>query len=328
MTSTLLVTGASGFIGSHVTRAARDAGWRVVALVRPTTERAGRASFEGETRAGDLRDEKSLERALEGVDAVVHLAGLTRAKSRKEFFDANAGGVARLVRAARRTAPRLKRFVYVSSLAAGGPSLDGRPVREDDPPRPVSDYGRSKLAGEEELRREAGELPWTIVRPPIVYGPEERDLFEIFKAARGGFVPVVGSGAERYSILHGEDLARLLVSTLGRERGAGKIYYAAEPDTYTHRELIGHCAAAVGATPRLLPVPRWLACVVAAGGSAVAPFRRRPPLITLGKLPEVLAPGWTCDASAAARDFDFAPRYRLPEGARATADWYREKGWL
>lgn len=325
---TALVTGATGFIGSHVAAAATAAGFDVVALVRGATDRAGRVAFPGEVRRGDLADEASLDAAVAGVDTVFHLAGLTRARDEAAFMDANAEGVARLVRACRRSAPGLRRFVYVSSLAAGGPSAAGRPVVESDPPAPVSAYGRSKLAGEVRLREEAGALPWTVVRPPIVYGPEERDVLELFRAARRGFVPCVGTGEERYSVVYGPDLAQGIVAAALAPAAAGRTYYVAERADYSQHELAAHFGAAVGRSARVLALPRWLGRLAAAGGSALKPFLRRPPLLTLDKLPEVLAPGWSCSPAAAERDFGFVARTPLAEGARATAAWYRERGWL
>lgn len=326
--SRALVTGATGFIGSHVARLAAAQGYDVFALVRPRSDRARRAAFAGPVREGNLDDEASLREAVRGMDVVFHLAGATRAKNEAAFFDANAEGVARLVRACRASAEGLRRFVYVSSLAAAGPSGSGRRVLESDPPQPVSAYGRSKLAGEARLAECAGPLPWTIVRPPMVYGPEDQDFLQLFKAARSGFMPCLGSGEERYSIVHGEDLARGILLAAGSAAAVGRTYYLAEPVDYAQREIFALLGAAVGRTPRLIRLPRWLGYVAAGLGSALKPFRKRPPLLTLDKLPEVLAPGWACDVSAAERDFGFRTEIALPEGAVRTAAWFKERGLL
>ncbi len=323
-----LVTGATGFIGSHVARLAAAQGYDVFALVRRRSDRARRAEFQGAVRAGDLDDEVSLREAVSGIDVVLHLAGATRAKTEAAFFDANAEGVARLVRACRGSAAGPTRFVYVSSLAAGGPSLDGRPVRESDPGRPVSTYGRSKLAGEERLREFAGPSPWTIVRPPMVYGPEDQDFLQLFKAARSGFMPCLGTGQERYSIIHAEDLARGILAAAASPDAIGRTYYLAEAVDYAQREIFALLGAAVGRKPRVVRLPRWLGYVAAGCGSALKPFLKRPPLLTLDKLPEVLAPGWACDVSAAARDFRFRTSIALPDGAVRTAAWFKERGLL
>jgi nucleoside-diphosphate-sugar epimerase len=323
-----LVTGATGFIGSHVARLAEAAGYETFALVRGASDRARRSAVAVAVRRGDLADETSLDDAVADMDVVFHLAGATRAKSAAAFFDANAEGVARLVRACRRRAPRLRRFVYVSSLAAAGPSVDGRPAVESDPPQPVSVYGRSKLAGEERLRAEAGPLPWTIIRPPMVYGPEDQDVLQLFRAVRSGFLPCLGTGRERYSIVHGEELARGIVACATAAAAVSRTYYLAEPIDYSQEELCAHLSAAVGRRARLLRLPKVLGYLAAAAGSAVKPFRRRPPLLTLDKLPEVLAPGWSCDPSAAARDFGFRTILPLRDGAALTAAWFRAHGML
>jgi nucleoside-diphosphate-sugar epimerase len=319
-----LVTGATGFVGSHAAALLASRGAKVSALVRATSDRRTRAAFEGEPRRGDLSDPASLEAALSGVDFVFHFAGATRARNEASFMETNAAGVARLVEAARKAAPDLKRFVYVSSLAAAGPSGFGPPIRESDPPRPVSAYGRSKLEGERRLSDGAGPIPWTIVRPPIVYGPEDRDVLELFKAARRGFTPMVGTGDEPYSVVYVEDLVRGILDAALSPRAVGRTYFVAEETTYRQREMLAHIAAAVGKKPRVFAAPRILARLLAAGGSAMKPFLKRPPLLTLDKLPEVLAGGWTCSVEAAAADFGFRAEVPLPEGARRTAAWLRE----
>lgn len=323
----ILVTGASGFIGSHVIRELADAGHHVFPMVRSARGLPALGPFEASLRRADLHDPAALEQAVLGIDAVVHLGGLTRAKSEAEFMATNAEGVANLVRAVRVRSPGLHRFVYVSSLSAGGPSVDGVGVRENDPPRPVSAYGRSKLAGETRLRESAGGIPWTILRPPIVYGPGERDLHTMFRYAKRGWVPLVGSDERTYSIVHARDVAGAILAVMASPRAAGQVYYVAEPRAYGSRELIAHIAAALGTKARVIPVPRWAAAIVAAAGSGIRPFLKRPPLLTLDKLPEIVR-SWVCSPLKLERECAFRCGISFPEGAAETAAWYRAERWL
>jgi nucleoside-diphosphate-sugar epimerase len=322
-----LVTGASGFIGTHVVRELAKAGQRVFAMVRSPASAAALEPHAEAVRLADLRDPAALEAAVEGADVVVHLGGLTRAKSEAEFMETNAEGVLRLARAARARAPGLRRFVYVSSLSAGGPSEGAAARTEEDAPRPVSPYGRSKLAGEERLRDAADGMPWTILRPPIVYGPGERDLHTMFRHARRGWVPMVGFGDRAYSIVHARDLAGAILAVTASDAAAGQVYYVAEPRAYAGRELVAHIAAAIGTRARVLPVPHWVATLVGAAGSGLRPLLRRPPIVTLDKLPEIVR-SWVCSPRKIERDCGFRCRIAFPEGAAETAAWYREAGWL
>jgi nucleoside-diphosphate-sugar epimerase len=237
----------------------------------------------------------------------------------------NAEGVGRLVAAARKRAPELRRFVYVSSLAATGPSEGARPMREDDAPRPVSAYGRSKLSGEVRLREGAGPIPWTIIRPPLVYGPRERDLLAMFRCAARGWAPLVADG--RYSVVHVDDLAAAIEAVIASPATVGEVYHVAEERAYGGREMLTHVGAAVGRAPRVVPIPSFLATAYAAAGSLAARFRSRPPFVTLDKLPE-LRRSWVCSADKLVRACGFRCTIPFAEGARATADWYRREGWL
>jgi nucleoside-diphosphate-sugar epimerase len=324
----ILVTGASGFIGHHVIDAVQERGWTACPLLRLGSDSTGLEPFGEGIRRADLRDEKALEAAVEGIDGIVHLAGLTRARSQKEFRDVNAAGVGRIVRAARRGAPGLRRFLYVSSLAAAGPSTVDGPRLEDAPPAPVTAYGRSKLEGEQVLRDEALDLPWTIVRPPIVYGPWERDLLTIFRLCRRGVVPVLGFRPKSYSIVFAPDFARHVVALMDDDRAVGETYFLAEPRAYSYQEIVVAIGQAVGRVPPLLRVPHLVARLVATGGSAAQFFSRRPPMLTLGKLPEVLASGWVCGTEKARAVLGEVGPTTLAEGAILTAAWYRDRGWM
>ena len=187
---TALLTGGTGFVGGHVARALAEQGWKVRLLARDPGRAAGPLleGLEPEIIPGSLEDEASLEAALAGVSAIVHVAGLTKARTFDQYREVNARGTERLVAAGRRSAPDAH-FLLISSQAAAGPSREGRPVRDDDPARPISWYGRSKREGEEVLSS-SWPGPWTVLRPSVVYGPGDTGLFQYFKMAASGWIPV------------------------------------------------------------------------------------------------------------------------------------------
>ena len=189
-------------------------------------------------RAGALNDPASLDAALRGVTHVIHCAGCTKALRPSEFHTVNHAGTRNVVEAVNRQPGQIQRFVHVSSLAAGGPATAVRPAREDDPPRPVSEYGRSKLAGEEEVRR-AGKAEHVIVRPPAVYGPRDEAFLPLFQAVKAHLLPSFGGGRQALSLVYVKDLAEAIVTCLTHPSAGGKIFYVTSPEMTTAAALAG-----------------------------------------------------------------------------------------
>ncbi len=215
--ASVLVTGANGFIGTHLVETLLARNEPVAALVRNPASAARFERSGAQIVQGDVTDLESVRRAVAGRSAVFHLAGVTKTLRAKTFFEVNCRGVAHLARAcAEQSAPPI--LIVVSSLAAAGPAVDGRPREEADKAQPVSWYGRSKRAGEKAAERYAAELPITIVRPSIVFGEGDRMSLEMFKTvARSGVHPVPGLAPRYYSMIHADDLVEILL--LAAERG-------------------------------------------------------------------------------------------------------------
>ncbi len=321
-----LLTGSTGFVGHHVLDEATRRQIPIRALVRS----AHRAIFgrDGvEWFEGDLRDPGTVGRAAAGIRGVIHVAGLTRGRAR-DLDAVNRDGVANLVKASLSAAADLTRFLHVSSLAAGGPGTPTLPRSEDARAEPITDYGRSKLAGEEVLKNEGASLPWTIVRPPIVYGPWERDLYLMFKLARRRWVPASGSSEAKYSVVYGPDLAAAIWDLAVHPRAAGKVINVAENRAYTTAEMVAAMGRGLGTRPRTIRLPDWGVKLAASLGSAVGSFRTRPPLLSRAKLPEILAPGWVAATNRLRELLPLACQTSFEEGAARTIQWYRAEGWL
>ena len=228
------LTGGSGFVGSHVADALLAAGYSVRALVRRPDDTGWLKGTRAEVVKGDVRDAATLPALVAGSAAVVHVAGKTSARNEAEYMAANAAGSANVVAAVRKSAPNAH-VVLVSSQAAGGPSLNGNPVRSADPPRPVSSYGRSKLAGEGAVRNAPG-LSFTILRPSAVYGPRETAIRDLFVAASRGFVPVLAGGTPRIQMVYVGDVARAVLGALERG-GRGETFFVAHPEILEYRRI-------------------------------------------------------------------------------------------
>lgn len=318
------LTGGTGFVGSHVADALRGAGFRVRALVRRPSEKSWLTGTDVEVAKGDVRDPGSLPAFLAGASAIVHAAGKTSAKNETEYMASNAAGTQNVAAAARAHAPGAH-FVLVSSQAAGGPSSGSSPVCAGDPPRPVSSYGRSKLAAEEAVKR-SGVL-YTILRPCAVYGPRETAIRDLFVAASRGLVPVLALGRPRIHLVYGPDVGAAVVGAL-RRGPRQETFYAAHPEVLDYGTIAEVLAELPSRRPVRLPIP---AGMIRAAGHIVGAFSwlgKGPPVFNAEKADEMLQECWLCDVadSQVALGEPFKTDFRT--GARLTWEWYLGRGWL
>lgn len=322
-----VVTGASGFVGSHVVDDLLRRGVRVRCLLR---ERSSRRWLEGkpvEIRVAPLDKPSRLAPALEGADWIVHAAGLTAAASAAEFHEANVKGTEVLLRAAVEGCPRLRRFLFVSSQAAAGPSPDGRPVVEDQLPQPVSAYGESKLRAEKLTLLLRDRLPVTAVRPPGVYGPRDTSFLRAFVAAKRHVMPVLRKGG-RFSLLHVRDLASAVWLLLNDERALGEVFFAAAPDLTGYEEFGSLVSEAMGTWAVRFTPPSFLLLAGALAGEALGALTGRVPFLSREKFREITAGDWICSSAKLRARLGWEPQVPLREGVFTTRDWYREARWL
>jgi len=317
------VTGGTGFVGAHLVRALRARGDAVTCLVRTPAKAQGLGWTDVRLVRGDLDDARALRDGCAGADVIYHVAGRISARDLPGFMRANRDGTANLLEAATEQPPR--RLVLVSSLAAAGPTRPGEPIEETRPPSPVTPYGQSKLAAEVLVRAMA--FPWTIVRPPTVYGERDREVLKLFKLARLGLAPVFGDGSQELSVIYAGDLAAALVAATA-SAAANRVYYAAHPAVTTSRELVRAIGRSVGREPRVVPLPALLVRGLLWAIGSVAHLAGRATLLSSDKAAEFLAPAWTCRPDALMRDTGWRAEVDLATGLRRTAEWYRTEGWL
>jgi nucleoside-diphosphate-sugar epimerase len=326
-----LLTGGTGFIGQRLARRIVERGDTLVVLVRRTSKLGVLESLGARLAQGDLLTGEGLGEAVREVDCVLHLAGVTKARAPEGYFEGNAAGTRRLMEALA-ALPSPPRMVYCSSLAAAGPSTPERPRREEDPPAPVSVYGRSKLGGEEAVRALAHRVPSVIVRPPIVYGPGDQEFLpSMLPMAKLGVMLKSGFGPKRYSLIHVDDLCTALLAaaergqTLRAEEPAAGVYAVSDGGEYYWEEVCGALAKALGrAEPAVLPVPDSVGYVVGLGSELAARVRGTIPILNRDKVREMACPAWTCSTERAARELGFAPAVPLAQGLASALDFYRE----
>jgi nucleoside-diphosphate-sugar epimerase len=331
----VLVTGGTGFIGGHLVRRLIGRGCRVSCLVRAASRVDEIRHLGVRLIVGDIVDREAMASAIAAANprVVFHLAGAVRALDAEEFMRANAGGVEAVAQVcAERPDPPV--VVLVSSLAAAGHTGD-RPAIEGDPDAPVSDYGRSKLAGERVAMKYADKLPVTVVRPCIVFGAGDRGLFQVFQPiARSGLHAVVGAGDALFSLIAVADLVECLM--LAAEQGerlvpsiAGRGVYFAAAEDVAYVELGTLIARALGKPPpRILHMPEWSMRTIGRLGDVASQIRGRPGWVSRDKIREVLAGSWTCSSAKAQQQLGWSPAAPLAERLRETALWYGDANWL
>jgi len=337
----VLLTGGSGFIGSHLSRVLAERGFNVRCLVRSTSDKEELKKEGASLIVGDVSDRESLTRAIEGVDIVLHAAGSMKSLTYQEMMRVNGEGTSNLAAVcANRTSPPV--FVLVSSIAAAGVAIQRRPLREEDDCKPVSKYGLSKRAGEIAAATFADRLPVTVVRPPIVFGGGDQHGLYLFRPIwRYGIHAVPGMRHRRdVSLIHAADLAEGIV--LAAEKGSRVIkedaerehfqqgcYFVSDPQHVRYSQLGTLIGRAMGRRRIIkLPSPDSVIIVLGVANSCLARLSKRPTVFSLDKAREGTAGNWVCSPERIQQELGFVPKASLEDRLQETVDWYRNNNWL
>jgi nucleoside-diphosphate-sugar epimerase len=327
----VLVTGGSGFLGSYVAEGLSALGHTVRALVRPRSDKKILEKIPGvEFAPGAIEDRTSLDAAVQGVDAVIHVAGLVKARGFAEFYAVNTEGTKNLLAAAEAGAKGLRRFVYVSSLAAVGPSDDGKPVPDDAPPRPVTHYGRSKLAAEQAVLLAKDRVPVTVIRPPLIYGPRDRETLAFFTSVKNGVLPMTGDGRNTLSVVYGEDCAAACIRAAVNDGvPSGRTYFVEDGDVLVWRDALDAIEKALGKRAFVrFGLPLGVIKAAAAATQLYGMVTNTAQMLTLDKVRELRQRHWVCEGRGAREELGWSPRVRWAQGVAEAVDWYRRAGWL
>ena len=324
----VLLTGASGFVGSHILESLFARQVPTVLLLR----NPGSSQFlkqhlrHTEVRQGSIDEPETLRQALRGVTHVIHCAGCTKAIRSAEFYQTNHVGTRHMVEAINSQKPAIERFAHISSLAVCGPATANQPACENTPTHPVSDYGKSKLAAELEVR-ERCQVPFTIIRPPAVYGPRDTGFFSMFAAIKRHLLPRPKRN-QAFSLVYAKDLAEAVVICLTSLATAGQTYFVAGPEVVTGRRMAEEIARQMGVWTIPLPMPAILLWTICLAAQSVSQLTRRASLLNLQKYAELRAPGWVCSPAKLQAETGLACATTLKQGIGSTLEWYQREHWL
>jgi nucleoside-diphosphate-sugar epimerase len=323
----VLVTGGSGFLGSWVCELLSKQSHDVRALVRRTSNTKHLKTLSNVTLAeGSVEDARSVDEAAKGVDAVIHCAGLVKARDEDELVRINEGGTRNVAKAAKKHGA--KRFVQVSSLEASGPSRDGSPV-SDDQERPITAYGRSKLAGEKAALEVKDALHVVVLRPGAIYGPRDVEILDAFKSVKRGLMPTVAGGTAKGSFVWGPDCAAACIRALEADVPSGSTYFVDDGGpAVSQREFLEMVEEALGRRALVrMSLPKGLLKTVAFGVEAYGKASGKAVMLTREKA-DMLLQHFVCDSKRTRDELGWKPEVPLRDGVRRAVDWYRANDWL
>jgi nucleoside-diphosphate-sugar epimerase len=326
--SGVLVTGATGFVGSTLVKALLKAGYPVTCMVRRTSDTRDLRKLPVRLWVGDLEKPGAAQDDLRGIRTVFHIAGAIKAVDRQEYLRVNQIGTRRLLETLAKNCPDVDRFIHLSSLAAAGPSPENRGLKEGEKQGPISWYGESKLKSEEEVLKFANAFRVTILRPSAVYGPRDRETLLMFRMIKRGFLFTPGRFTRRFSLIHVDDLSAALIGFNEHENPSGEVFFLSRPEIYTWEKVAGAIAQAMGRSYRQVAFPKKLAVLAGFTGDLWGRWSGRPATLNSQKIKELLQPSWLCDSSKAWTHLGLRPKIDLESGIRDTVRWYQEHGWL
>lgn len=316
-----LVTGANGFIGSHLCDRLLAEGHAVRGMVRETSDLTWIEGTGVELCRGELRDPDSLAAAVRGREWVFHAAADVRPRDPEDFERVNYEGTRDLAEACCRAG--VSRFVLLSSAAAGGPARSAdQPRTESDGAQPVSRYGRGKLRAEAALQERRDRLHSVVLRLPAVYGPRDRNSLVLLRGLGLGVRPVLPG---TFSAVHVSDAVRAALLAATGDVPSGSVYFISDGGCHDHRELGRLVGELLGRRGIGVPVPKW---ALRAGARVSEWFRREGAIFNRDKARELVQESWVCSPARAESELGFRPEYDLERGMRMTIDWYRERNWL
>lgn len=323
-----LVTGATGFIGSHLVEALVQRGAQVRCLVRNKRHLGWVKDSPVEFVVGNCREKHSLKQGVKDVDQVFHFAGATTAVKEKTYFEVNALGTENLVRACIENNTRLKKFIYLSSQAAAGPCRSVGKKKESDPCEPVSPYGKSKLLGEELALSHSNELPLLILRPCAVYGPRDKGFYALFKCLSKSINPCFSDHEQHISMCYVQDLVRAILLAAETQTENGEIFFLSDGHDYRMEEIGDIFAQAMEISALKLRLPKQMLFGLAFFSECFSRVSGKPSILSRGKVEEMVQKNWLCDITKARALLGFDPRISLARGAELTVAWYKKENWL
>jgi len=323
----VLITGASGFIGSHLADKLLDMGSEVHCQVRKSSDLKWLDTHRVHLHTLDFRQPDTDWSFLAEIDTVFHCAGLTKARNRQEYFLVNAESCRPFYEALSQYGDNIKAVVHLSSLAAVGPAEPGQTIDEKSPCNPITYYGQSKLAGEQIAMEFASDLPIHIIRPPVVYGPREKNFFLYLKSIRRGWSIRVGNTLRHLSLIHVHDLVGAMMDVVDVE-SSDSVYFVTDGNIYTWDDVAELAMQCLKVNARVFTLSEKNLKRAAIISEAFAGLIQHTPLLDRQRVLDICQSSWVASPQKFFDRFDFIPQYDLARGLPHTLEWYQQQNWF
>jgi len=323
-----IVTGATGFVGSHLVDYLLDKGHEVRCIVRKSSDLKWLNGKSVKIYNSGLADKESLEKILKDVHFIFHVAGVVKSKNKDGYFKGNVEPTRNILDVCLKVNPNIRRIMIVSSLTACGPSKIGVPNDESTKENPITTYGESKFMQEQLAKSYFDKLPITIVRPPAVYGPRDTEIYLVFKTFQKGLMTLVGFNKKELSLVHVSDLVHGIYLAASNQESKSKIYFISS-DEITNWEFVNDVLEKVFRKKALkIKIPHVIIYVIAAVAQFLSIFSKKPATFNLEKARDFVQEAWTCDITKAKSELGFQPVMSTEEGLKQTISWYKSEKWL
>lgn len=321
------VTGANGFVGSHLVDYLLEQGHEVHAIVRPSSNLQWLDGKEVTLHTCGLNSAEDLKLAFQGANYIYHIAGVVKALTKDGFMKGNVEMTRNVMEAATHI-PTIQRVLVTSSMAATGYAEMGSDVDENSPLRPIEPYGDSKVAQEEVAKEYADRVPSTIVRPPGVYGPRDTEIFAFFKAINNGVSAMMGFTPKEMSLIHVRDLVQGMYQAATNENSVGEVYFLGSLECYNWKELGDIASKAMNKKTWTIKIPHFVIFILGFFGQILESWFGIDVALNKDRAYRITRPSWYCNSNKAVQELGFQQTVSIEEGFKSTIDWYKEKGWL
>lgn len=319
----ILLTGATGFIGNNLLSSLPEKGYKIYTLVRDPSKLSTSVNNNIEIIKGDLQDN---DLKIPEVDYVYHVAGLTKARCYKEFYNVNYTGTINLIKLIKKQKNPVKSFIYLSSLAVNG-DPEEKVITNESKNSPMTHYAKSKLLAEEYVLEHKNDFNVVVVRPTAVYGPGEKEMYNYFKLLKKGYAPVLNDKGI-FSFIYVRDLVNILLLLLKKEIKSGEVLLVSDGNSYTWHDVINIASQKLGVQPKTFKIPKIAVYIAAFVSTFTNLFKKNPSILTIDKLKEIFKISWFCDITHLKEITGYTPVYNLDRGLELTLKWYNTNRWL